>query len=576
MDIIPEFQREAALISTYSENKAFIVWAMGLYLNESELMQLASDNLTDCTEDKKIDFIKIDSENNTLYIVQGYYSSVYKEQAPANKASDLNCAVAWLLEGDITKFDTHLQSLVQEARNQIAAGNINTIELIYTHNCGESKQVDDELKTASSMLSTQLAALNVDVQYRELGLKTLSRIYANQAANIVVTTDICCPFKVQYQEQSSDWKAGVLTVNGTWLRELYNIHKNDLFSANYRGYLGQGRKKINVGIKRSAETDSPNFWAFNNGITILTSNFEANPGETILHGISIINGAQTTGTIANIAPSVNLDNVKIITRIIACDKPDLIGAIVRFNNTQNRITAWDGYSNDPKQNELKNQFESLGYPYNFKRGFESRDYWLSVENCIQPLLAFNGKYKDANRSKTAIFESHSLYADAFESTKVRHILFVMYLNACIQGIKVGNRRLVTQSAASISQSDQDLFDLFAPIKSKYWVLAVFGELFPKLYIDLRDKEEISLMPKHAQNADYPYEKMIELMRPIVNMILTQLVSVVKEKGGILSCYDNAALVADIANAVESKLAALKTLPDVNNIFTTFKDMVCAG
>lgn len=575
MDIISEFRKEATLISNNGENKAFTVWAMGLYLNESDLIQLAVDSLTDNGDDKKIDFLRIDAENNILYVVQGYYSSTYKEQAPANKASDLNCASAWLTTGDITKFDSHLQDLVKEARGMIEMGVINTIELVYVHNCGESKQTDDELKTASQMLTKALAEKNVDVQYRELGLKSLMRLYANQAANIIVTGVIDCPFKIQYTEETDGWKAAVLTTTGTWLRNLYNVYKNDLFSANYRGYLGQGRRKINVGIKRSAETDASNFWAYNNGITILTTRFESKPSTTTLYGISIINGAQTTGTIANITSAVNLDNVKIVTRIIACEKPELIGTIVKYNNTQNRITAWDGYSNDPKQIELQKQFDELGHVYIFKRGFDSRDYWLSVENCIQPLIAFIGKYKDANRSKTAVFESRSLYTDAFETTKVRHILLVMYLNRCIQQIKVENRKKVAQGSG-VSTSDKDLYEMFAPIKSKYWVMAFFGDLLPKLYTDLSDKSEISLMPKHAKLLDYSVDAIVELMKPVINIILTQLVSVLKEKGGIMTCYDNSSLISEISSIVESKIAALRTIPEIDQSFGTFKNMICAG
>ena len=75
-----------------------------------------------------------------------------------------------------------------------------------------------------------------------MGNESLERMYQNQAANIIVTDEIECPFTVKYTENSGQWKAAVLTVTGQWLREQYNKYLGDLFSANYRGYLGNSRQ----------------------------------------------------------------------------------------------------------------------------------------------------------------------------------------------------------------------------------------------------------------------------------------------------------------------------------------------
>lgn len=577
MELFESFNQETKLITQYGANAAFIVWAMGLYLNESDLAQLAIDCLTDAGDDKKIDFLKIDDDNNILYVVQGYFTSKSKECAPANKASDLNCASAWLTNGDITKLQPSLQELVREVREKIIDGTINTIELVYVHNCPETKQVHDELETAALTLKNCLQDNHVDVQYRELGITSLQRIYYNQVANIIVNDKIECPFRVQYEENSDDWKAAIMTISGDWLRSLYAQYKNDLFSANYRGYLGQGRKKINVGIKNSAEKESGHFWAYNNGITILTTDYEDNGNKTILHGISIINGAQTTGTIANIPTDIPLSDVKILTRIIACATPTLIGAIVKFNNTQNRITAWDGYSNDPKQVAIRDQFRELGYEYNFKRGFENRDSVLSVENSIQPLIAFNGKYKDANRSKTAVFESNTLYSEAFENAKVRHILFVYCLNAGLQKIKAENKKLVLTPGSVISETDKLIFDMFSPIKSKNWILALLGELLPKLYSHLLAKGEISLTPEFSKNEQHPIGDVVDLMSPMLTLIISQAASIIKEKGGFLASYDNSTMLPYICADVEARIAAVRSsVSGVNEMYISFGRMICNG
>ena len=576
MEYLDSFRSEMSLITNYGANSAFIVWSMGLYLNTSDLNQLATDCLTDCPGDKKIDFLRIDTEQNILYIAQGYYTNAEKEVAPANKASDLNTAIAWLTDGEINAFPANLKNLITDARNAIQDGSINQVKLIYLHNCGESKQVQEELATASTHMENSLADHSINVNYVELGNRALNRLFLNQAANIVVTEDVECPFEISYEESSDNWDAAIMTVNGTWLRNLFNQYHGDLFSANYRSYLGTARKYINTGIKLSAERSSKNFWAFNNGISILTQGYEKQAGKTVLHGISIINGAQTTGSLGMLPATINLDEVKVLTRIIQCTTPELISDIVKFNNTQNRINSWDSYGNDPLQSELKRQFAELSHEYICKRGFENHASLLSIEICIQPLLAFLGKYKDANRSKTAVFESRTLYAEAFDRVKARHVLFVCCLNTCLQEIKAENKAKILSSTTAKSDTDKRIYDMFASIRSSFFVLAIIGELLPKLNNTLSDKKEICLTPDYAKADKKTYQEIVAKMKSLVSLMVTQIASY-DAANSFISHYSDAGNVAVIANKIESDITSLKySVPQVENIINDFMTFTCNG
>lgn len=576
MEYLDSFKSESSLISQHGENLAFIVWSMGLYLNTSDLDQLATDCLTDCPGDKKIDFLKIDTEDNILYLAQGFYTTKEKETAPANKASDLNTAIAWLTDGDIAAFPEGLKGQIQDARDAINDGSVTQVKLIYLHNCGESKQVQEELTTAATHMATSLAVHNITVTPYEVGNRALNRLFLNQAANIVVTEDVDCPFAVSYEETSDKWDAAIMTVNGTWLRSIFTQYKGDLFSANYRSYLGTARKYINQGIKTSAERSSNNFWAFNNGITILTQGYESKPSKTILHGISIINGAQTTGTLGMLPAATSLDNVKILARIIQCTDPELISDIVRYNNTQNRISAWDSYGNDPCQSELKRQFKELNYDYICKRGFENRDSLLSIEVSAQPLLAFLGKYKDANRSKTAVFESQTLYKEAFDRTKARHLLFVCCLNACVLQIKTENKNKVLSATNPIGDSDKRVYDMFAPIRSRFLILAIIGEVLTRLNNQLTDKKEICLTPDHANSNKKVYQDVVTEMKPLVNMIVTQIATY-DTPNSFIGHYSDANVLTEVPAFVERGISTLRSsIPQVDEIINNFMSFTCNG
>src|SRR5262249_10111177 len=147
-----------------------------------------------------------------------------------------------------------------------------------------------------------------------------------------------------------------------WLHQIYAAHKSDLFSANVRGYLGsrQADANINNGIKTTVQTDPEHFWSFNNGLTILVHKFEIlAPDRIKVTGISIVNGAQTTGAIGSI-PAQPAATAMVPARFVACTNAETVKSIIRYNNSQNTVEAPDFRSNDSVQRRLRDEFSHLG------------------------------------------------------------------------------------------------------------------------------------------------------------------------------------------------------------------------
>lgn len=575
MQFHDKFQTEKDLISRYTGDKAFLVWAMGLYLDVQDLESMADDNLTDNGEDHGVDFLRYDEDTGTLYLAQGYHTNKVKQAAPAAKAAELNAACAWLIKGEVDKFHPDIRENVTETRNAILAGDVQKIVLVYLHNCGESVEVRNELETAKQTCIALLDGNPIEVVPVQLGNESLERLFQNQAANIIVTDTIECPFPVKYTEATDAWNAAVLTVSGQWLREQYNKYSGDLFSANYRGFLGNSRQRINNGIKTTAEKAQKNFWAFNNGITLLTNKIHTETDKTILSGMSIINGAQTTGSLGAVPDSIDLSETKILTRIIESSDPKIINDIVKFNNTQNKITAWDSFSNDPIQIQLHEEFKILGHDYNIKRGFSNRDSLLSVEAALQPLLALAGKYKDANRSKTYLFESKSLYSEAFEHRGARNLLFACCLNTCLQVIKSENKEFVESGASNVAEKDKRIRNVLAVIRFKYYVMAIIAESLHRLVNTLLEPKRISFMPEFAKSANHNYNNLVDLLKPIINMMLPIIVNELGDD--FYSMYNDSATVVSIANKVETSLISLKAIyPDVQDKVNEISRLVCNG
>ena len=105
-----------------------------------------------------------------------------------------------------------------------------------------------------------------------------------------------------------------------------------------------------------------NFWTYNNGVTALVNNYSVTEDEDedgeeqhlSISGITIINGAQTTGAISSVDA---LKDAWVPSRFIVCSDTDIIDDIINNNNKQNEILPSDLRSNDKTQNRLRAEFE---------------------------------------------------------------------------------------------------------------------------------------------------------------------------------------------------------------------------
>ena len=296
------------------------------------------------------------------------------------------------------------------------------------------------------------------------------------------------PFQFFANQTGDNWEAELSVVDGTWLNSLFKKYGEDLFSANYRGFLGaSARKKINNVIKSSAENAPKDFWAYNNGITILTNTIDKK--QKTLTGISIINGAQTTGCIGTLEKSDNLKDIRVLCKIISCDEQEKASNIIRYTNTQNAITTWDKYSNDPEQKEIKNQLERFGISYSLKRGSDNNLSDISIETIAQPLLAFRGNFYGAYDGKNNIFNKKELYSETFHLAKGRHLVLVNAISQCFDTYKISVKKNLSETA---TETQQQLYNLVSEIGFKSFYMYMFGELIEDIYGQKCDRRSIAI------------------------------------------------------------------------------------
>lgn len=138
--------------------------------------------------------------------------------------------------------------------------------------------------------------------------------------------------------------------------------------------------------------------------------------------------------------------------------------VVKYNNTQNKLTAPDFRSNDRVQMRLLNEFKKIPYvQYSPRRGghedvIKRRPNALLSITAGQALAAFHGDPEIAYHEKTKIWEDNESYCKYFnENTTAKHIVFAYSLLKAVNDKKL--ELLEKGTLTEIEHRQQDFFHL---------------------------------------------------------------------------------------------------------------------
>jgi hypothetical protein len=406
---------------------------------------------------------------------------------------DLGIALNWLLESDLADIPrTAIRAAARELREGLDSGDISKIDVFYVHNLKSSKNVEKELGTVKRATERLLVRYARDGQaapeclVREVSREVVEDWRRSQHEAISVQDAIKLVSLTTPQVfQTAEWHAVVMIVPVKELIRLRERYGDELFSANVRDYLGsrEQSRNINRQIELTVKNEPDNFWVFNNGITLLTHGIESDDIGATLEGVAIINGAQTTGSLAQAATDkrAQLDQAAVLVRVIKCNNSSLIERVIRYNNTQNPIKAWELRVVDSIQKRLVSEFAEIGITYQVRRGQSRRRHSdVHYERLGPYLAAFYGDPSAAHRNKADLFENEKRYRSLFDDdTHVRNLLFIYQLGNSVQNVKSTFKDRV--DAGTASADDSAIYDYFRygafPLVLMHLCAAVIGLWF---------------------------------------------------------------------------------------------------
>jgi hypothetical protein len=421
-DQVKKYRTEYSL----TEGKAFGLWYAvdSLELQEDEAYEAVS---FDGGNDKDIDFFHVDQEAERVLIAQLKFNAKGQYKGRKGELLGLIHTSDWLKDPESLEREGRADLAAAAQDYKDATGHGFSVEYIYAY-CGPPyKDVDDaarqfNVSEAGNVPSRSCRVVHLESLIAEHNERINQTTRIGNAALKVIPT-------MSFEEKGGFGKAFVTTLTGTQLRELYSNHGDRLFDRNVRLFLGARKGGVNAGIRGTidSENDRPNFWAYNNGVTFVCDSYNIAGKTLTLNNFSIVNGCQTTVTIAN-SPPTSVRQVRVLARFIAAPER-AIDPIIRYTNSQNPIRLWDLTAQDKLQKKLKRELAQLPTPFlyvlrkgetrqlppperkKFKRvgagGLRAIPYDLAA----QCLAAFRGLPAIAYKDKGRVFSSH--YDDVF-------------------------------------------------------------------------------------------------------------------------------------------------------------------
>ncbi len=350
-----------------SEDRAFMVWygIHALQLEEVEAVEAAS---YDGGNDRGIDFFLVDDAPERVVIAQSKYLR-RSDRNPKPEELALLLRVLDELEDPQGLRDAGRSDLA-EAADDLADAMLRgySVELQLVYPGKASTELDRMIRQfnrkkgrdSEGVVASIVRLADLQVVYEDsLGL-------AGQVGQGELEL-----LDGKYMKQDGPYGTGlVFSVRGSELKRLYEEHGNKLFDQNIRLFLGTRKGTVNAGIRDTLASgqERGNFWAYNNGLTIVAGDFELSDSAVQLENFSIVNGCQTTVSLAK-AEDAAAEKASVLVRVVAAKK-NLVDNIIRYTNSQTPINVWDLSARDKLQQRLRQELAELPEPwfYALRRG----------------------------------------------------------------------------------------------------------------------------------------------------------------------------------------------------------------
>ena len=310
-----------------------------------DIAYLSRADIGDAERDSQAD------EGDTWYLIQSKYGTAF--QGPDTIISEGRKVIS-TLAGENTRLSERVGQLVGRLSNfREQASERDRIVLVFATEKAMSEADRKALHDIRSLGRERFSTL-FDVE--DVSLHTIW-----EARDTLEQPSITIPLRGNFVDPSSGLRVGTITL--TNLYEFLSAYRDktgnldQLYERNVRQFLG-GRGRINKGIADTLKNRPELFGLYNNGITIVVSDYSAkSDGVCVLFNPYVVNGCQTTRTVWEVLKQyldpggtgqsdaltnwrAAADRGVVVTKIVKSDNAQITD-ITRFTNSQNSVREQD-------------------------------------------------------------------------------------------------------------------------------------------------------------------------------------------------------------------------------------------
>lgn len=348
---------ELASRGKITRNRAFAAWfAITFFsIDEDDALEAAA---ADGGNDQGLDIVFADDSSQEIVILQAHCPENFDKKTPKDKWNAAVSSIPYLNNPE--HFAKIGRPDIAESLTALKKAHPDYSIAIGLITLGQKSDAIEQ-----SVQAHQNDSTNKDIIYFHYAQQDIISKYKSLVEAEAGIPEDSQEFIGNHFEDSGDYgRAWVGSVSAGELKRLFEAHNVRLFAGNVRLFLGARKGGINEQIIKTAKETPGNFWALNNGITIVADHATIGAGKSgsstlLLKRFSIVNGCQTTSSLVKADAS---STTKVLARVIAA-KFGLKNEIVRYNNSQNAVKIWTVRAVDDIQEELRRDFAKFGITY---------------------------------------------------------------------------------------------------------------------------------------------------------------------------------------------------------------------
>jgi hypothetical protein len=392
-----------------NDGQRFVAW----YLRNIHLrdMNEAKADITDGANDKQIDAIVVDDDNNTVFVVQGKFIG----EKTINAEPLREVLSSWVQLKDLVRLQEDCNRSLKQKLSEVSIA------------------LDDEYDIVFELITTGVPS---DAAQRDLAAFQESLANADDlpaSLHLIDEEELMVRYDMALERENPVIKHTItlepgkhieMNLGGTSvvtaaipLRDCLafpGVKDGTLFRKNVRQSLGLNNR-VNKGIKSTIFHNSEDFFFYHNGVTAIANSLKLDPsGRLELSGLSVVNGCQSFNTILSCSEKVKtLDDSYVMFRFYEIPQRDRADKISVSTNSQSAVKPRDLRSNDKRVLALKKQYE-MRFPRGYlvtKRGEEApadRDASLvsDLSDLGKHMIAWHSQRPNIAYSETKIFDKY--------------------------------------------------------------------------------------------------------------------------------------------------------------------------